>query len=73
MIFLVLFAYGAVALLEVPAMIKRGQVKERRVFWVLLGLGVMYGIALVQKWRILTPFDLVKAVFHPLLVALGIR
>lgn len=61
----IIVAAGLIWWLEVPAMLKKKQKKELRVFCVLLLLGTAAGIAKALKGAVPNPLDWITFVFQP--------
>lgn len=69
---LLLFGFGVIIAVELPALTGRDQAGERRTFWVLLALGFYMSLAAVQGWPVPTPTPVLEALFRPLSAVLGL-
>lgn len=73
MLVLLLLGFVLIIALEVPAMVMKGQVRELRVFWVLLAVGFILSAGLVLRWPMPSPTPVLEAMFRPFSEALGLK
>lgn len=73
MVAMLILGILAVAALEVPRLVVRGEKAESLAFCALSAVGFVLVVAVIQDWPVPNPTELIRALFRPVSAMLGMR